>query len=148
MSAESDISDSDSPVKSCSSTSSRRSLKAARMKQDKVVSKTMRPKFLKLFAEEDKPAVIAKLTAYHLRMGTDMFLGLSDYVRYHMIVRSRIPGHDYIRSVAKNWSMHDMRRFAHIGSIWPDFQRLSAAKTDPAISTSTQTDGEPVSLVR
>ena len=105
----------------------------------------MRPGYLKLFAEADRPAVQAKLTAYHMRMGTELFLGLSDYTRFILVTRCVMTGHDRIDTRAENWSEKDTSRYGDIRLHWEELQRLRALEQIPPVATTsseTQTTGK------
>ena len=127
-----------------STTSSRRAIAAARRDATRVAEKTLRPAFLKLFPMESRQAVIDKLVAYHTRMGTDIFLGLSDIIRFRMVCCSKFTGFPRIwcdPPFTANWTEHDVARFAHIKDIWPEYKRLQQMHQDqePRADTASQT---------
>ena len=133
----------DDSQRSAMSAQSARAL--AQLERNKVADKTMRPKFLKLFPQSVQNAVIAKLVAYHTRIGTDLFLGLTDVVMFRMVVDCKFPGHHRIPSYptfSKVWKERDISRFGDLTAIYPEYRRLQLESQKPSPPTPVITSAE------
>ena len=89
MSKQPAASGSKSPSQFHTDEGAKQSRSAAQKLHEKAISYCQEPRFLRLFTPDKHDDVRTKLAAYHGRMGTELFVGLRDSVRFRMVTNSR-----------------------------------------------------------
>ena len=127
MSKQPAASGSKSPSQFHTDEGAKQSRSAAQKLQEKAVGYCQEPRFLRLFTPDKHDEVRTKLAAYHGRMGTELFVGLRDSVRFRMVTNSRFATFVPIApepAYSATWNTADLRQYGTLDSIWEEFQHL------------------------